>query len=117
MLRHLIRIGCLFAGGVSGWFVYRNLSSLFDGWAPIAVSAIVFFIVFSLLYFPLFRHLADAADDRLSVVFHRGRHIRSGSGLSEVPEAPKSIICTVCGGPGGPICPLCDQQLTRPPKR
>lgn len=117
MLRWFIKIGCLAAGGASGWFVYSNLTSLFDGWVPFVGAGIVLLIVFSLLYYPLFRHLAEAADDRLSVMFHRGRHIRSGSGLSDVPEPPQAIICTVCGGPGGPICSECDERLTHPPKR
>ncbi len=117
MLRLLIKIGCLIAGGAAGWFVYSNLVTLLDGWVPLVSTVIVFFFVFALLYYPLFRHLADAADDRLSVMFHRGRHIRSGSGLSDVPAPPQPIICTVCGGPGGPLCEACEERLSNPPKR
>ena len=117
MLRHLLKVGCLGVGIAGGWIVYSNLVLLFDGWVPLAATAGIVAVVFCLLYFPLARPIADAADDRLSVILHRGRHIRTGSGIEEIPDAPAPQPCKLCGGPGGPICEVCDREMTLSSKR
>ena len=97
--------------------MFVNLRELFDLWIPVVVALLVLLVVYSLLYFPLARHLAEAVSDRMSVVLHRGRHIRVGSGLDSIPDAAKPLNCAVCGGPGGPICPECDKKISVPSNR
>jgi hypothetical protein len=117
MLRHMFRLGCLVVGIAGGWFIFENLKLLFDGWIPFAGAVGVALIVCAILYFPLLKPIADAGDDRLSVMLHRGRHIRTGSGIADLPDAPKAVNCNLCGGPDGPICPMCEQHLSNPPRR
>lgn len=112
MMRHFAKIACLVAACAAGWVVLVNLADLFKGWIPPVGGILTLVIVFLALYFPLARPIADVIADRLAVAAHRGRHIRSGSGLDNLPTAT-IIHCTVCGGPGGPICRSCDEKLSR----
>jgi len=111
MILLFARVGCLIVGLGAGWAVLHNLQMLFEGWIPYAVAFVVSAIVFSVIYFPLARHIADFFSDRLSVMVHRGRHIKSGSGVDEIPSVPKQVRCTICGGPGGPICFSCSNEI------
>ncbi len=113
----IARLLCLGVALAGGWVVYINLQELFERWVAISVAAGVLLFVYSILYFPLARHLADALSDRLAVALHRGRHIRAGSGIDSVPDAAKPLNCAVCGGPGGPICPECDKKISVPSNR
>ncbi len=112
MIRHLAKLVCLIVAGVAGWFILTGFAELFDGWIPPVAAVFCFTLVYSLLYFPLARPIADIISDRLSVMTHRGRHIRTGSGLDEIPTAPKPVYCSICGGPNGPICPKCNSKMT-----
>ncbi len=113
MIRNLAKLVCLIVGGAAGWFVLLGVAELSKGWLPPVTGVIVMAIVFSALYFPLARPIAEVISDRLTVVAHRGRHIRSGTGLDFIPDAPKPLTCSMCGGPGGPICNDCNQQMAR----
>jgi hypothetical protein len=116
IMKSIARIICLGVAGAAGWTVFINLKEIFAGWVPLVSGIVVFLMVYSLLYYPLARHIAEAISDRMTVAVHRGRHIKSGSGLDSIPDAPRSISCTVCGGPGGPICDSCDQKMSSPPR-
>jgi hypothetical protein len=116
ILKNIARIICLGVAGASGWTVFINLEEIFEGWVPPVSGIVVFLVVYSLLYLPLARHIAEAISDRMTVAMHRGRHIKSGTGLDSIPDAPPAINCTVCGGPGGPICESCDQKMSSPPR-
>jgi hypothetical protein len=107
------KIIALIVGGSAGWIVYTNLATIFENWIPIASGAGVTVFVFSILYFPLLRHIAEAISDRMSVAVHRGRHIRSGTGIEELPEAPPVPRCSLCGAPDGPICRSCQEEMNR----
>jgi hypothetical protein len=112
MSRNLAKLACLVVGMAAGWAVLVNLNDVFTGWVPPVGGLVVMVVTFVLLYFPLARPIADYVTDRVSVITHRGRHIRSGSGIDHIPDAPKKLTCTLCGGPGGPICPRCNSQMT-----
>lgn len=107
------RILSLIISGAAGWSVYINLTAIFENWIPIAAGGVVTVGVFSILYFPLFKPIADLIADRMSVAVHRGRHIRSGTGLNELPEAPPVQRCSLCGAPEGPICRSCREEMNR----
>jgi hypothetical protein len=111
MVKNIIRFVCFVIGVVAGWVVLKNLDEVFRGWIPLAAGGAVVIIVFAALYFPLGKPIADVINDRLDVLAHRGRHIRSGSGLEDIPDGPKLVTCSICGGPGGPICPRCEAQM------
>jgi hypothetical protein len=113
MISNFAKITCLVIGCVAGWVVLENLDDLFRGWIPLAAAVIVAIAVFILLYFPLGRPIAEIISDRLAVLAHRGKHIKSGSGLEDIPDGPKLLTCSICGGPGGPICPRCEAQMQR----
>lgn len=114
MLRLAAKSACLLAGGAAGYFVYRNMFVVFEGYAPWIAAISVGIVVFVLFYFPLLRPVADAISDRLSVAVHRGRHIRSGSGLEELPtRSSMALRCTICGEANGPICASCQADLDR----
>lgn len=110
--RVIAKLLCLAIGAAVGWAIFINLSELFAGWIPPAATVIAFVLVFVLLYFPLVRPVAEVIADRLSVLAHRGRNIRAGSGLDSIPEA-KRIPCSICGGPGGPICNSCNKEMEK----
>jgi hypothetical protein len=112
MSRHLAKLACLAVGAAAGWAVLVSLNDVFTGWVPPVGGVLVMAITFILLYFPLARPIADYVTDRVSVITHRGKHIRAGSGLDHIPEARKQLTCSLCGGPGGPICPRCSAQMT-----
>ncbi|MCP4606234.1 MAG: hypothetical protein GY847_37950 [Proteobacteria bacterium] len=112
MSRHFAKLVCLVVGGAAGWAVLINLAELFSGWIPPVAAGAVMALVFMLLYFPLVRPVTDIITDRLYVMTHRGRHIRTGSGLNEIPEPSKQPTCSICGGPDGPICTECDKKMT-----
>ncbi len=111
MTRHFAKLICLVIGGAAGWYVLIELASIFSGWIPPAAGAAVMTFVFSMFYFPLARPIADIIADRLTVAAHRGRHIRVGSGLDDIPEAEKQPTCSICGDPNGPICPACNEKM------
>ncbi len=113
MIRNIAKLICLIMGGAAGWFVLVGLAELSKGWLPPVGGLVVMAIVFAALYFPLARPIADVISDRLSVATHRGRHIRSGTGLDSIPDAPKAPTCSICGGPGGPICNDCNREMER----
>lgn len=114
MLRLAAITAGLLMGVASGFFVYRNMYVVFEGYTPWIAAGTVGIFVFLILYFPLLRPIADAVSDRLSVAVHRGRHIRSGSGLEELPTRPTmSLRCTICGEADGPICSSCQAELDR----
>ncbi len=113
MLRIPAKIGGIAVGGGAGYFTASQMRGVFEGYVPWTAGGIVAVFVFCILYFPLFRPIADAISDRLSTAVRRGRHIRSGSGLEEIHERPSSIHCTICGDPFGPICPKCQSELDR----
>ena len=113
MLRLTAQLFSLSVGAGFGYFVILNMKGVFDGWIPWASAASAGLFVFLILYFPLFRPIADVISDRLSVAMHRGRHIRSGSGLDDLPERPSTVRCAVCGKAEGPICPSCAAEMTR----
>ena len=117
ILRLSAQLFCLSVGAGAGYFVFLNMKGVFDGGTSWASAAGAFFLVFLILYFPLFRPIADAISDRLSVAVHRGRHIRSGSGLDELPERPSAVRCSICGEDGGPICPSCAAEMERGGRR
>ena len=112
MFRFLARIICLAVAGVAGYFVYTNMQEIFENWIPLASGAFVLLFVFSIFYFPLMRPIADLLSDRFSVAIHRGRHIRSGSGLEEIPESPE-LHCAICGAPGASMCKACQAEIER----
>jgi hypothetical protein len=113
MAQKITRLFCLLVGCAAAWAVYTSLTDLLTGWIPIAVAAAVALVVYSALYFPLARHIADMVSDRMSVMMHRGRHIRTGSGIDEVPDVHLSPTCSMCGGPEGPICKACNEKMLR----
>ena len=114
MLRFAAKIACALAGVGSGIFVYRTMGGVFEGWVPRVAAGIVALVVFVILYFPLARPIVDAISDKLSTAVHRGRHIRSGSGLEELQTRPSSVLrCTICGEGEGPICEKCQAELDR----
>ena len=114
MFRLIAKIGAASLGGGAGWFVYANMKSVFEGIVPLAAAGVVVVFVFSIFYFPLFRPIADAVSDRLSVAVRRGRHIRTGSGIGELPERPSlAVRCSICGAPDGPICSSCQAEMDR----
>jgi hypothetical protein len=90
-----------------------TMRGVFEGYVPWTAGGIVALFVFVILYFPLFRPIADMISDRLSTAVQRGRHIRSGSGLEDLPERPSAVRCTICGDPFGPICPKCQAEINR----
>jgi hypothetical protein len=111
--RYIARLICICVGCVAGWEVYINLSELFKGFVPLAIGLAVAFVVFLVLYFPLGRHIADYFTDRFSVAIHRGRHIRAGTGIDHIPDAPPAPSCSICGAPDGPICRECNEKMSR----
>ena len=111
MIRFLAKLLSLAAGGIAGYGVYINMAEVFESWTPETAGAITGVVVAVLLYFPLLRPLGDLISDRLAVMAHRGRHIRTGSGLDEIPEARPDPPCSLCGAPAGPICPACDEKM------
>jgi hypothetical protein len=117
IVKNIARMAWMGVAVAAGWVVFVNLRELFDFWVAVGVALLVLLGVYSLFYFPLARPLAEALSDRMSVVLHRGRHIRAGSGLDSIPDAAKPLNCAVCGGPGGPICPECDKKLSVPSNR
>ena len=112
MVRYIVRLICIVIGCLAGWEVYVNLGDLFKGYIPLAAGLAVAFVVYLLLYLPLGRHLADYLSDRFSVAVHRGRHIRAGTGIDQVPDAPISPPCSICGAPNGPICKECEAKMS-----
>ena len=113
LVRFIARILSLLIGGAAGWIVYTNLTSIFEDWIPMAAGGGVAVAVFSILYFPLFKPIADVISDRMSVAVHRGRHIRTGTGMDELPDAPPVQRCSLCGAPDGPICRSCQEEMNR----
>ncbi len=116
MHRHLAKMVCLLVGGFAGWFVLKELCSIgLGGVTPPIFAGSTMLVIFLILYFPLARPMADIIEDRLEVTKHRGRHIKAGSGLDEIPEARPTVpvinSCQFCGGPDGPICEKCDQEI------
>jgi hypothetical protein len=113
----IARTICLLIAGLAGWHVYREIPALKIDivWLPYAVGAGVLAIVYTLLYLPLARPIADLIQDKLNVATHRGRHIRAGSGLDSIPATRPSVevLCNICGGPGGPICRECEEDMSR----
>ena len=103
MSRHIAKLICFAAAGAAGWYVLVALAELWKGWIPPAGGLGTMVVVYLALYFPLARPIADIIADRFAVLAHRGRHIRSGTGLDSIPDAPKPLSCSICGGPGGPI--------------
>lgn len=113
MIHRLAALLCLAVGGIAGYSVYINLAEIFARWTPEIGGGITFLVVFLLVYFPLGRPLAELLSDKLAVMTHRGRHIRSGSGLDQIPDASLAPPCSLCGAPGGPICSACNQKMSR----
>jgi len=111
MSRHLAKLICLAASGIAGYAVFLSMAEVFEGWTPRVGGAVTLVIVITLLYFPLARPIADLISDRLAVMTHRGRHIRTGSGLDDIPDAPVAPPCSLCGAPLGPICKACDEKM------
>ncbi|MDJ0763264.1 MAG: hypothetical protein QNJ97_09775 [Myxococcota bacterium] len=116
MFRLLAKLICLGVAGAASWMVFTNLTEIFQGWIPLIGGSVVLLCIFPLLYFPLARPIADIIADRVAVLFHRGRHIRTGSGLDDIPEAPPQPSCSICGEPGGPICATCTAKMERSQK-
>ncbi len=112
MTRHFAKIICLIIAGAASWYVLIGVAEVVKGWIPPVTALAALVIIYALLYFPLARPIADIISDRLSVMTHRGRHIRTGSGLDEIPDAPGPVSCSICGGPGGPICGSCDSKMS-----
>ena len=104
---------CIVVAGSAGWTVLVNLAEIHEGWIPPSAGATTMLIVLLLLYFPLARPVADAISDKLSTATHRGKHIRTGSGISDLPQSiiPRAPKCNICGSPNGPICPTCDEKM------
>ena len=113
MARYIARLICILIGCLAGWEVYINLQELFKGFVPLIAGLVVAFIVYLVLYFPLGRHIADYFTDRFSVALHRGRHIRAGTGIDSIPDAPPPPNCSICGAPDGPICKECNEKMSR----
>ncbi len=107
------RIISLIIGVTGGWIVYTNLATIFEDRIPLAAGGGVAVAAFSILYFPLFKPIAEVISDRMSVAVHRGRHIRSGTGIDEIPQAPPTQRCSLCGAPEGPICRSCQEEMNR----
>ena len=105
---------CVCIAYAAGLTVFTELGSVFRGWIPVVGGVISFAIVFCLFYFPLGRPVADAIGERIAAALHRGRHIKSGSGIDEIPVAPKTPPCSICGAPKGPICPECSSKMNTP---
>lgn len=118
MLRLSARIVCFGAALGAGFYVYSTMKGMFDGYILWGASGGVFIAVFALLYFPLFLPVSEMISDRLVVAAHRGRHIRSGSGVDELPEGRVPIRCAICGNDQGPVCPACLAKTdgARPPR-
>jgi hypothetical protein len=113
MLNLLAKLGSLAIGISAGFGVYSNLSEITGGWIPPVSGAIVAIIVYAALYYPLARHVADMLNDKMATALHRGRHIRSGTGIDAVPETPAAPKCSICGAPDGPICANCEEEMNR----
>ncbi len=113
MVRYIARLICIVVGCFAGWEVYVNLAELFKGYLPLGIGLGVAFVIYLVLYFPLGRHIADYFTDRFSVAVHRGRHIRTGTGIDHIPDAPPAPTCSICGAPDGPICMKCEEEMNR----
>ena len=111
MIRHLAKLICLVIGGMAGYGVLVNMAEVFEGRIPTAGGAVTMVVVTALLYFPLGVPIADLVSDRLAVMTHRGRHIRTGTGLDEIPDRPSAPPCSLCGAPKGPICKACEEKM------
>lgn len=116
MARHLAKFVCFAIAGAAGWSVLLNLADLWGGWIPPAGGLAVLIVVYVLLYFLLARHLADIVVEKLTPIAQSKKHLRSGSGLSDLPapcasDAPP-VRCHICGEPGGPICPDCQKMMS-----
>lgn len=115
MVRFITIVVCLLVGALAAWQVYLNLGDVLEEWwAPYAGGGGAGVVVFLLLYLPLGRPVADLISDRLSAMHQRLKKSTSGTGLDEIPVAPRGRAtrptitpCTICGGPGGPVCPAC----------
>ena len=114
--RILAMLLCICVAYAAGLTVFRELSSVFKGWIGPAAGGVSFIIVFSVLYFPLAKPVADAIGEKISTFFHRGKHIKSGSGIEDIPDAPIIPPCSICGDPNGPICKECETKMSGPPR-
>lgn len=112
-MRTIAHLICLAVGAAAGWGVYGSVSEVFGISIGAGAGTVVAIVVYPLLYLPLARHLADAVGDRLSVMVHRGKNIRAGTGLDHVPVSmpPRAVPCALCGSAGGPICPTCETEM------
>jgi hypothetical protein len=82
---------CLALGIVAGIAVGREIAVVFPEprWLFLAVGAGVGVIVFAVLYFPLFRPIADIVNDRFAALNQNARTTRTGTGLDEIPHQRK----------------------------
>jgi hypothetical protein len=78
---------CLALGIGAGFAVGRNVAEVFPDprWLFLAAGIGVGAVVFAVLYFPLFRPIAEIFHDRLAGLDHNDRTTRTGTGLDEIP--------------------------------
>lgn len=106
-------------GAAAGFAGGREAAEVFTEarWVPWAVGGGIAIVVFTALYVPLLRPIADILNDRLSATHQRFRATRAGTGLDEVPvrfssaAAKPAERCRFCGEPGKPICDACAAQF------
>ena len=78
---------CLALGIGAGIAVGRNVAEVFSDprWLFLAAGVGVGAVVFAVLYFPLFRPIADIVHDRLPASNKSLRVTRTGSGFGDIP--------------------------------
>jgi hypothetical protein len=113
MIKRLFQLACLAIGGVAAWIVAMELGQFFEWQVSYGVAVATLLIVFSALYFPLASPIGDLLSDRATVIMHRGKSIRAGSGLDSIPQAQRQVTCSMCGAPNGPICKACEEEMQR----
>ena len=122
MVRLIAKLICFAIGCLAGWAVQSNLSELLDNWVPFAGAGLTAAAVFIMLYFPLLRPIADMISERLMVMKQSTRHLRSGTGIGDIPtledptdETPSpQQVCAICGSPAdSPVCESCQRKMSR----
>jgi hypothetical protein len=78
---------CLALGIGAGITVWKEIADVFPDprWLPPVAGGGVILIVFSALYFPLFRPITEIVRERLAPSSRSARTTRTGTGLDEIP--------------------------------
>lgn len=127
---------CLSVGIFLSYHVKLQVADTFADpwWAAYVSAAVVVIVVFSALYFPLFRPICDIISDKLHSLQLRFTSKSFGSGIDDIPdhlEAPKSTNsfpntkkgkyqssagssgCAYCDSPQGPVCDNCHGRISK----